>query len=132
MSLVVFILAVTLVASSGAVFKPGAWYRTLAKPSWTPPDWVFPTGWTLLYVLIGIEYLAALAMFFVGRLARPVAIFMLTVFCLVLVREMLAGNTKCGCMGVVSPPPWVMLLIDGTMLAAVVACPPWRRPAAAA
>lgn len=55
MSLVVFFLIVTLVASSGAVFKPGDWYRTLAKPAWTPPDWVFPLGWALLYALIAVS-----------------------------------------------------------------------------
>ena len=55
MSLVVFFLIVTLVASSGAVFKPGDWYRTLAKPAWTPPDWVFPLGWALLYTLIAVS-----------------------------------------------------------------------------
>ena len=55
MSLVVFLLIVMLVASSGAVFKPGDWYRALAKPAWTPPDRVFPLGWTLLYLLIAVS-----------------------------------------------------------------------------
>ena len=52
MSLGLFILAVILVASSGVVFRPGAWYRALAKPVWTPPNWVFGPAWMLLYALI--------------------------------------------------------------------------------
>ncbi len=54
MSLVVFFLVVLLVASSGAMFKPDAWYRALAKPAWNPPDWLFGAGWALLYALIAI------------------------------------------------------------------------------
>lgn len=30
-----------------------AWYVALAKPSFTPPGWIFPLAWTILYVLIG-------------------------------------------------------------------------------
>lgn len=30
------------------------WYPTLAKPTWTPPAWLFGPAWTLLYICIAI------------------------------------------------------------------------------
>jgi tryptophan-rich sensory protein len=49
-----FVAACTLAASSGAIFQPGGWYRNLNKPSWNPPDWLFPIAWTLLYAMIAV------------------------------------------------------------------------------
>lgn len=37
---------------TGGLFSPGPWYRGLNKPVWTPPDWVFPVTWIVLYVLM--------------------------------------------------------------------------------
>ncbi|MFP4517919.1 MAG: TspO/MBR family protein, partial [Oceanicaulis sp.] len=34
--------------------KPGAWYRELDKPPWTPPDKLFPVIWAVLYVLMSL------------------------------------------------------------------------------
>ena len=30
------------------------WFRTLAKPSFTPPDWAFPVAWTALYAAMAV------------------------------------------------------------------------------
>ncbi len=37
-------------AATGAMFPPGRWYDALSKPNWTPPNWLFPLAWTLLYI----------------------------------------------------------------------------------
>ncbi len=31
------------------------WYPTLLKPALTPPDWIFPIVWGILYILMGIS-----------------------------------------------------------------------------
>lgn len=48
----IFLAACFAAGSTGALFEPGDWYRRLAKPSWTPPDWAFPVAWSLLYLCI--------------------------------------------------------------------------------
>jgi len=30
------------------------WYKTLRRPSWTPPDWAFPVVWMSLYTAMGV------------------------------------------------------------------------------
>jgi tryptophan-rich sensory protein len=53
-------LAVSFGASAvGAMFLPGAWYAALQKPRLTPPNWVFPVVWPILYACMGVA--AALA-----------------------------------------------------------------------
>lgn len=57
-----YLAACGAAATTGAVFQPGDWYRNLAKPSWTPPDWVFPVTWTVLYLSMSVAAARVAAM----------------------------------------------------------------------
>jgi translocator protein len=43
--------AIGSIATGGAAL---AWYRSLERPAWTPPEAIFGPVWTVLYVLMGI------------------------------------------------------------------------------
>ncbi|HEY9212783.1 MAG TPA: TspO/MBR family protein [Ancylobacter sp.] len=47
-------LGVGAIGSIVTTPKIPTWYAALAKPSWTPPDAVFPIAWTTLYVLMAV------------------------------------------------------------------------------
>jgi len=53
--LLVFLLACAAAAAPGLVFRPGEWYRRLAKPAWRPPDRLFGPVWLLLYLSIAVS-----------------------------------------------------------------------------
>lgn len=55
MSAIVIAFLVVLAAASGAIFKPGEWYKSLRRPAWTPPNKAFPIIWSLLYIAIGVS-----------------------------------------------------------------------------
>ena len=59
MKLVISILLPLLVAFGGSLFTEtgeGSWYRSIEKPSWNPPGWVFAPVWTTLYVMMGVGF----------------------------------------------------------------------------
>ena len=51
-ALLVFLALVALAGYSGMRHLPGPFYDALAKPEWTPPNWLFPPVWAVLYVMI--------------------------------------------------------------------------------
>jgi benzodiazapine receptor len=54
LTLLVFLALVGAAALTGINYLPGVWYEALAKPAWTPSNWVFPPTWTVLYVMIAV------------------------------------------------------------------------------
>lgn len=52
--LVVFLLLAFGAGVSGSQTLPDAWYYALAKPAFTPPNWVFPVVWSVLYVVMAV------------------------------------------------------------------------------
>lgn len=51
---VLLCLAVAAVSGWATVEGVRTWYPTIAKPSWTPPSWLFGPVWTALYVAMGV------------------------------------------------------------------------------
>ncbi|MCU0837414.1 MAG: tryptophan-rich sensory protein [Rhodospirillales bacterium] len=49
--LVAAIVTFAVAALGSALTDIGPWYYALKKPSWQPPDWLFPVGWTIIFTL---------------------------------------------------------------------------------
>ena len=55
-SLAAFAAGVGATAAIGSrQSRPGLWYRSLRKPPYQPPTWVFGPVWTVLYGLIAVS-----------------------------------------------------------------------------
>ena len=52
---VIVTLTVGFISSFFQSASSSEWYDTLQRSSLTPPDWVFPVAWTILYILMGIS-----------------------------------------------------------------------------
>ncbi|MCZ4346064.1 TspO/MBR family protein [Devosia neptuniae] len=54
-TLVVFIVVVIGVGGLiGSQSTPGAWYESLNKPPFNPPNWIFGPVWSTLYLMIAV------------------------------------------------------------------------------
>jgi tryptophan-rich sensory protein len=64
LKLVASVIICELAGFLGSLFTTPAiptWYKTLNKPFFTPPDWIFSPVWISLFILMGISF------FFVWR-----------------------------------------------------------------
>jgi benzodiazapine receptor len=64
-------------AATGAIFRPGDWYRRLDKPPWRPPDWLFAPVWTMLYASIAMSGWLVWRAAGIEGAALPLAVFAL-------------------------------------------------------
>jgi len=53
-SFAIFVGLVIAAAAFGGQWGAGPWYNALSKPSWTPPNWLFPIAWAVIYLMIAI------------------------------------------------------------------------------
>ena len=49
---VALVVCVSVLGQLGTMRGLGAWYPTLVKPAFNPPNWAFPVAWSLLFALM--------------------------------------------------------------------------------
>ena len=55
LELAFWVIVTFSVAAIASQFEPGEWYMNIAKPSWTPPGWLFGPVWSILYFSMGVS-----------------------------------------------------------------------------
>jgi translocator protein len=75
--IVLLILCFAVAGVGGLVTTPNIpnWYADLAKPSWTPPDWIFGPVWSILYLSMAVAAWLVWRQAGLARAAVPMAMF---------------------------------------------------------
>jgi benzodiazapine receptor len=98
---------------------PG-WYAGLAKPSFTPPSWIFGPVWTVLYILMGISlFLVWRAGLGEPRVQLAVGIFIAQLACNVLWSFAFFGRQSPLAGLVVIIALWILIVCTGIACARV-------------
>ena len=80
----IVLVAIYAIGAGFWVSNNSAWYLSLLRPSWQPPDWVFGIIWPYNFVVLGISAFA------ISRnLSRPLVITWLAIFALSIVAALL-------------------------------------------
>ena len=109
----VYIAACCAAAATGSLFPPDKWYfEDLRKPSWTPPPWLFPLAWSVLYIASAV---AAARVAFVGGAAIATALWALQIALNTLWSPVFFGLKRLGAAMVVLGFLW--LAVGATMVA---------------
>ncbi len=80
------------------------WYAQLEKPFFTPPNWVFPVAWTLLFTLMAVSFQRILRIEEAGGLRRRA----IMLFCAQLVLNALWSIVF---FGLASPPLGLVVIV---------------------
>jgi tryptophan-rich sensory protein len=107
-----YLAACGAAAATGAMFQPGDWYRNLSKPRWTPPDWLFPVAWTVLYLSMSV---AAARVAMAGETGQALALWSVQIALNTLWTPVFFGLRRMGAGLVIIALLW--LAVAATMLA---------------
>jgi translocator protein len=74
---ILLILCFTVAGVGGLITAPSIpnWYASLAKPSWTPPGWIFGPVWSVLYLSMAVAAWLVWRQAGLARAAVPMALF---------------------------------------------------------
>ena len=117
-------------AAAGLPFKPGAWYRNLDNPAWTPPDTLFPVIWAILDVSMSLA--AARVAMHPGS-AFALGLWSLQIAIGTLCPAAVFGLQRTEASAVILALPWLAVLAttlaslarDGIAALMTVPCPGW-------